>query len=81
MPARNYRALRKPGSPVARSIQWEPEIFQSFAQPLATPDTLAGTGLCVDAACATFTADVRSYTPRWALWSDQSPSTAILCSW
>jgi hypothetical protein len=35
-----------------------------------TPDTLAGTGLCVDAACTTFTADVHSYTPRWALWAD-----------
>ena len=35
-----------------------------------TPDTLAGTGLCVDAACTTFASDVHTYTPRWTLWAD-----------
>ena len=35
-----------------------------------TPDTLAGTGLCADAACTTFTSDVHEYTPRFTLWTD-----------
>jgi hypothetical protein len=39
------------------------------ANPLE-PEDLLGTGLCVDAACATISADVSAYTPRYALWSD-----------
>jgi hypothetical protein len=34
------------------------------------PDTLAGTGLCIDAACTQISPDVRAYTPRWPLWAD-----------
>ena len=37
-----------------------------------TPDTLAGTGLCTNAACTTFATDVIEYTPRWSLWADTS---------
>jgi hypothetical protein len=37
------------------------------ANPLAT---LAGTGLCLDPACATFSPDVIEYRPRFELWSD-----------
>jgi hypothetical protein len=33
-------------------------------------DTLFGTGLCVDMACTQISADVHTYTPRWALWAD-----------
>jgi hypothetical protein len=39
------------------------------ANPL-TPDTLFGTGLCVDRACAQISPDVVPYTPRWPLWAD-----------
>lgn len=35
-----------------------------------TPPTLAGTGLCLDAACTSYAADVHAYTPQYALWSD-----------
>ena len=35
-----------------------------------TFDTLQETGLCLDPACDTIAADVRSYTPRSQLWSD-----------
>jgi len=35
-----------------------------------TPDTLAGTGLCLDAGCQQISTDARAYTPRFALWSD-----------
>lgn len=35
-----------------------------------TPTTLAGTGLCTNAACTTYAADVHSYVPQYALWSD-----------
>ncbi|MBA3397246.1 MAG: hypothetical protein H0T89_31760 [Deltaproteobacteria bacterium] len=35
-----------------------------------TPETLAGTGLCTNAACTTFAADVLEYEPRFQLWSD-----------
>jgi hypothetical protein len=34
------------------------------------PETLAGTGLCVDAACTQLSSDVYAYTPRWPLWAD-----------
>jgi hypothetical protein len=36
----------------------------------AMPPTLADTGLCVDPGCQTISPDVRTYKPRWALWSD-----------
>ena len=39
------------------------------ADPLR-PLTLAGTGLCTNAACTTFAADVFEYKPRFELWSD-----------
>ena len=35
-----------------------------------TPDTLFGTGLCVDKACTQISADVHAYTPRFGLWAD-----------
>jgi hypothetical protein len=34
------------------------------------PDTLFGTGLCIDAACTQISPDVHAYTPRWPLWAD-----------
>jgi hypothetical protein len=34
------------------------------------PATLAGTGLCIDAACTQISPDVHAYTPRWPLWAD-----------
>ncbi|HLL25315.1 MAG TPA: hypothetical protein VK427_24435 [Kofleriaceae bacterium] len=34
------------------------------------PPTLAGTGLCTDAACTTFSADVFEYAPKFELWAD-----------
>ncbi|MBK7539499.1 MAG: hypothetical protein IPI49_29905 [Myxococcales bacterium] len=35
-----------------------------------TPDRLSGTGLCVDAACTQIAAGVRTFAPRWPLWTD-----------
>ncbi|MDQ3365535.1 MAG: hypothetical protein M3680_08915 [Myxococcota bacterium] len=35
-----------------------------------TPPTLAGTGLCTNAACTTFAANVLEYVPRFELWAD-----------
>ena len=35
-----------------------------------TPDTLAGTGLCLDAACTQISGDVYAYTPQFPLWAD-----------
>jgi hypothetical protein len=35
-----------------------------------TPGRLIDTGLCVDAACTQITAGIRTYVPRWQLWSD-----------
>ncbi len=40
--------------------------------PAPLPTTLAETGLCVDAACATITSDVREYTPQYELYADGS---------
>jgi hypothetical protein len=37
-----------------------------------TPDTLAGTGLCLDASCTMISPGVTEYTPRWGLWADGS---------
>ena len=34
------------------------------------PDTLFGTGLCLDPACTQISPDVHAYTPRWPLWAD-----------
>ncbi len=34
------------------------------------PDTLFGTGLCLDKACMQINAQVSPYTPRFALWAD-----------
>ncbi|MBA3465530.1 MAG: hypothetical protein H0T46_36695 [Deltaproteobacteria bacterium] len=34
------------------------------------PSTLADTGLCTNAACTTYAADVRVYAPQYELWSD-----------
>lgn len=39
------------------------------ADPLK-PLTLAGTGLCTNAECTTFSSDVIEYKPRFELWSD-----------
>ncbi|MEZ4360121.1 MAG: hypothetical protein R3B48_08070 [Kofleriaceae bacterium] len=39
------------------------------ANPL-TPQRLVDTGLCVDAACTQLAAGVRTYEPRWTLWTD-----------
>ena len=39
------------------------------ADPLRPP-TLAGTGLCTNAACTEFSPDVAEYEPRFELWSD-----------
>ncbi len=39
------------------------------ADPLE-PTSLLGTGLCLDAACATFSPDVHEYTPQFPLWAD-----------
>jgi len=38
----------------------------------ALPVTLAETGLCVDAACATINSDIREYKPQYELYSDGS---------
>ncbi|HEY4241632.1 MAG TPA: hypothetical protein VGM88_17545 [Kofleriaceae bacterium] len=46
--------------------QLEPE---PDADPLE-PNDLMGTGLCLDATCATISPDVVTYTPRFPLWSD-----------
>ncbi|MBA3541743.1 MAG: hypothetical protein H0T79_19170 [Deltaproteobacteria bacterium] len=35
-----------------------------------TPDTLAGTGLCLDAGCTQFAADAKEYVPQYELWAD-----------
>lgn len=43
------------------------DAFTPDANPLAT---LAGTGLCVDAACTQISPDVMAYAPRFELWSD-----------
>jgi len=51
-------------SPDAADIDATPD-----ANPLE-PSTLAGTGLCIDDACAQISPDVTPYTPRWALWAD-----------
>lgn len=40
------------------------------AVPPEFPLTIDQTGLCDDPACATISADVRAYTPQFALWSD-----------
>jgi hypothetical protein len=37
-----------------------------------TPDTLAGTGLCLDPGCMQINPDAREYEPRFALWSDSA---------
>ena len=34
------------------------------------PDTLAGTGLCLDAACTQISPDVHEYAPQYVLWAD-----------
>jgi len=34
------------------------------------PQTLADTGLCADKACSQINAGIRTYKPRWELWSD-----------
>lgn len=34
------------------------------------PDTLAGTGLCLDAACTQISPDVIEYEPQYVLWAD-----------
>jgi hypothetical protein len=34
------------------------------------PDTLAGTGLCLDAACTMISPDVHEYEPQYVLWAD-----------
>lgn len=34
------------------------------------PPTLAGTGLCTNAACTTFAGDVLEYAPQFELWAD-----------
>jgi hypothetical protein len=36
------------------------------------PDTLAGTGLCLDASCSQTSSDARQYSPSFALWADTS---------
>jgi len=41
------------------------------ADPLR-PLTLAGTGLCTNAECTTFSPDVFEYKPRFELWSDSA---------
>lgn len=38
--------------------------------PPQAPPTLQETGLCSDAGCTQITAGIRSYVPRWQLWSD-----------
>jgi hypothetical protein len=35
-----------------------------------TPSRLIDTGLCIDAACTQLAADVKTYVPRWTLWTD-----------
>jgi hypothetical protein len=35
-----------------------------------TPDTLAGTGLCLDPSCDQISPDVHEYAPRFVLWAD-----------
>lgn len=34
------------------------------------PDTLAGTGLCLDAGCTQISPDVHEYAPQFVLWAD-----------
>lgn len=36
------------------------------------PDTLAGTGLCLDAGCMQINPSAREYEPRFALWADSA---------
>ncbi len=38
--------------------------------PSLTPETLFGTGLCLDRACTQISPDVHAYTPRFTLWAD-----------
>lgn len=38
--------------------------------PPSTPDTLADTGLCLDAGCTQIAPDVRAYRPQYELYSD-----------
>jgi hypothetical protein len=38
--------------------------------PVPLPTRLIDTGLCVDPACSQIAADVRTYVPRWQLWTD-----------
>src|SRR5688500_10928292 len=37
---------------------------------LLRPPTLAGTGLCTNPECTTFSSDVFEYVPRFELWAD-----------
>ena len=46
-----------------------PRDMAPDADPLRPP-TLAGTGLCTNAECTTFSSDVFEYKPRFELWSD-----------
>ena len=55
--------------PDARLQDGSPFDMSPDADPLK-PLTLAGTGLCTNAACTTFSPDVLEYVPRFELWAD-----------
>lgn len=56
------------GAPVDQAVVID-AVVTPDANPL-TPDTLAGTGLCLDDKCNSISTDVHAYAPRFALWAD-----------
>ena len=58
-------------APDAALADAPPRVLSPDADPLEPP-TLAGTGLCLDAACTQISPDVRAYTPNFVLWADTS---------
>jgi len=58
-----------PGTPDA-AVPGTPDAAVPTPDASTMPATLAETGLCLDASCATISPDVHYYEPRWFLWSD-----------
>jgi hypothetical protein len=61
-----------------------PPVDAPAPQPDAPPDadplaTLAGTGLCVDAACAQIQPGIRAYAPRVSFWDDTATKRRWIC--
>lgn len=68
----NHHA-QKPDAAPGDALAPEPDAPVDAELPDADPlepATLAGTGLCLDAACTQISPDVHAYTPRWPLWAD-----------